>query len=69
MTFYANSIQNKSLNSCTQALSTVISLLTLLDYICLETNLNKDHLVVMLESIKLYHIKGEELYFFIPFVM
>ena len=32
-------------------------------------NLNKDHFVLMLESIKLYHIKREELYFIIPFVM
>ena len=41
----------------------------IISYIYLETNLNKDHFVVMLESIKLYHIKGEELYFMIPFVM
>ena len=32
-------------------------------------NLNKDLFVLMLESIKLYHIQREELYFIIPFVM
>ena len=32
-------------------------------------NLHKDHFALTLDSIKLYHIKGEELYFMIPFVM
>ena len=32
-------------------------------------NLNKDYFVLMLESIISYHIKREELYFIIPFLM
>ena len=40
---------------------TVISLFLIRSYMS-RKNLNKDHFVLMLESIKLYHIKREELY-------
>ena len=65
ISFYANSIQNKSLNSCTQSF---YGYNLIRSYIS-RKNLNKDHFVLMLELIKLYRIKREELYFMIPFVM